>query len=196
MIRRRDLSVEEAALWRKLASTVTPLNPPRAREMERREAEVERPAPGQAAAREQASPPVQLRQPAAAPALRPAEVAKPRPLDRLGLDAGWERRLSRGLVDPDFTLDLHGASLDAAHGRLANGLSQAKAMGARVVLLITGRPRPVESADRGQARGAIRAKVVDWLAAGDHAHDVAAIRGAHRRHGGAGALYIVLRRRK
>ena len=67
-------------------------------------------------------------------------------------------------------------------------------MGARMVLLITGRPRPVEAADRGGQRGAIRAKVIDWLAAGPHASRIAAVRPAHRKHGGAGALYVVLRR--
>jgi DNA-nicking Smr family endonuclease len=69
-------------------------------------------------------------------------------------------------------------------------------MGARLVLLITGKPRPAEAADRGVRRGAIRAKVVDWLAAGPHAADIAAVRAAHRRHGGEGALYLVLKRRR
>jgi len=99
-------------------------------------------------------------------------------------------------VHPDFTLDLHGHTLDAAHARLLHGLSQAKAMGARLVLVITGRPRPADAADRGQRRGAIRAKLLDWLAHSDHAPDIAAIRGAHQRHGGAGALYVVLKRRR
>ena len=67
-------------------------------------------------------------------------------------------------------------------------------MGARLVLLITGNPRAVDPADRGHMRGAIRAKVLDWLAAGPHGSDIAAVRQAHRRHGGAGALYLVLRR--
>ena len=69
-------------------------------------------------------------------------------------------------------------------------------MGARLVLLVTGNPRPVDAADRGSRRGAIRAKVLDWLAAGPHGADVAAVRPAHRRHGGAGALYLVLRRKR
>ena len=45
-------------------------------------------------------------------------------------------------------------------------------------------------------RGAIRAAVGDWLHASRHAGSIAAVRGAHPRHGGAGALYIVLRRRR
>ena len=69
------------------------------------------------------------------------------------------------------------------------------AQGARVVLLITGRPRPADGqAGRGDRRGAIRAKFVDWLTAGPHASRIAAIRPAHPRHGGSGAVYIVLKR--
>ncbi|HKX80547.1 MAG TPA: Smr/MutS family protein [Novosphingobium sp.] len=112
------------------------------------------------------------------------------------MDSTWDRKLGKGAVQPDFTLDLHGSSLDAAHGRLIIGLSQAKAMGARLVLVVTGKPRPVDPADRGTRRGAIRAKITDWLAHSEHAGDIAAIRGAHRRHGGEGALYVVLRRRR
>ena len=94
------------------------------------------------------------------------EVLGNRSLDRHGLDAGWDRRLARGLVAPDFTLDLHGATLDAAHSRLEHGLTLALAQHARLVLLITGRDRP---SDDRRSRGAIRRKFMDWLAAGPHA---------------------------
>jgi DNA-nicking Smr family endonuclease len=111
-----------------------------------------------------------------------------------GLDSHWDRRFARGGVTPDFTLDLHGHSLDQAHARLEAGLAQARTMGARVVLVIAGKPRPAEAADRGNRRGAIRAKLLDWLAAGPHGREVVAVRSAHRRHGGEGALYLVLKR--
>ena len=113
-----------------------------------------------------------------------------------GLDSSWERKLAQASIEPDFTLDLHGHTLDQAHARLDQGLTHARAMDARLVLLITGKARPVDAADRGMRRGAISAKVLDWLAAGPHAADIAAIRNAHRRHGGEGALYLVLRRRR
>ena len=51
-----------------------------------------------------------------------------------------------------------------------------------------------DAADRGERRGAIRAKILDWLAASEHGSAIAAVRTAHRRHGGEGALFIVLRR--
>jgi DNA-nicking Smr family endonuclease len=37
--------------------------------------------------------------------------------------------------------------------------------------------------------------VHDWLAASRHAARIAAVRGAHGKHGGGGGLYIILRRR-
>jgi len=109
------------------------------------------------------------------------------------LDASWDRRLSRGVVQPDVTVDLHGHSLAGAYALLDSRLEQAIAIGARVLLLVTGKPPKGEPP---VARGRIRAAVGDWLAASRHAGSIAAVRGAHPRHGGAGALYIVLRRRK
>ncbi len=185
----RGLSPEESALWNRVAATVKPLhrNPaPKA------EADHVKPGSGvpstvpQPKKLKQRHSHVPLRQPAPHPPPPPAP----------GLDSHWERRLSRAGVDPDFTLDLHGHTLEQAYRRLDSGIGQAKAMGARLVLVITGKPRPVHAADRAERRGAIRAKILDWLAAGQHAADIAAIRTAHRRHGGEGALYLVLRRKR
>jgi DNA-nicking Smr family endonuclease len=88
-------------------------------------------------------------------------------------------------------LDLHGRSVDGAWRAIDSALEQAIASGDRVVLLITGHSRP---GDPPLARGKIRAAVHDWLAASRHASKIAAVRGAHRRHGGGGSLYIILRR--
>ena len=77
-------------------------------------------------------------------------------------------------------------------GGRSTGLEQAIDRGDRVFLLITGHHRPGEPPVQ---RGRIRAAVHDWLAASRHAPRIAAVRGAHRRHGGGGSLYIILRRR-
>jgi DNA-nicking Smr family endonuclease len=95
-------------------------------------------------------------------------------------------------VEPDRIVDLHGMSLDGAWRAIDHALEQAISRGDRLVLLITGHERSGEPPVR---RGAIRAAVHDWLAASRHAREIAAVRGAHRRHGGGGSLYIVLRRR-
>ncbi len=174
-MRNRPLSPEETALWARVIATVEPLE-------------------GRATAAPFVSSEVEKREPAPQPTQRvstPLErsgVKRPKPPANT-LDGSWDRRLSRGLVQPDLSIDLHGHTLDSAYRTLDAGIGQAVARGARLLLLVTGKPR-----DPSSGRGAIRAAVGDWLAASRHADRIAAVRGAHPRHGGTGALYIVLRR--
>ncbi|MFM5925275.1 MAG: Smr/MutS family protein [Novosphingobium sp.] len=195
MRRPRGLSREEADLWRRVAQTVKPLARRQAVPAQSERAEPQD-SPDGLPSELLAPGPARPKPKAAAAASQPTRAAeqRPRPLDRHGLDGSWEKKLARAEVHPDFTLDLHGHSLDAAHARLDHGLAQAAALGARVVLVITGKARPTEAADRSERRGAIRAKLLDWLAHGSHASRIAAVRGAHRKHGGAGAVYVILRR--
>jgi DNA-nicking Smr family endonuclease len=114
----------------------------------------------------------------------------PRPRPGTTLDGSWDRKLQSGTVEPDRILDLHGLNLDRAWSAIDSALERAIGTGDRVLLLITGHERP--GAPPVQ-RGRIRAAVHDWLAASRHAPRIAAVRGAHRRHGGGGSLYIILR---
>lgn len=171
----RRLGAEERALWAKVIATVRPLHP--------RIPEPDAPPP------EPDKPALAIKKLEAKPA-RAAAIAKAKPGETL--DATWDRRLSRGIVQPDFTVDLHGHTLHSAYTLLDHRLDQAVAGGARVLLLITGKPPVRHPAERGKIRDAVG----DWLAASRHAGQIAAVRGAHPRHGGAGALYIVLRRRR
>jgi DNA-nicking Smr family endonuclease len=172
----RRLSADERALWRKVVETVRPIH-------------------GEPAAEETLSK-SELKT-SASPPLPSAPAALTRPTQRgvgTTLDAGWDKRLTRGLVQPDTTVDLHGHNLATAYSLLDDRLERAISQQLRLVLLITGK---APSGDRYQvARGAIRAAIGDWLAASRHASDIAAVRNAHPRHGGAGAIYIVLRRRR
>ncbi|KPP94327.1 Smr/MutS family protein [Erythrobacter sp. HL-111] len=193
----RGLSPEERAAWARLAESVTPLagrKVPGADEGEREGGGTGPPLP--APSPKPAPPPARTRRRAAvsqSPRPVPASPA-PRPRFSSELASHWNRRIKTGRVTPDLTLDLHGHTLDAAHARIMGGLDQARAMGARVVLVVAGRERPVDPADRMERRGAIRAKLLDWLAASRHADAIAAVRRAHVRHGGEGALYLVLKR--
>ena len=172
----RRLSPDEAALWARVMATVTPLAPHR--------------APSEI------GPPIkatkQLASVArAAPSPAPRSVSEPGP--GTTLDGSWDRRLSRGLVQPDATVDLHGHTLRSAHAMLDDALGRSIARRHRVILLITGKP-PRPDSERPHNRGVIRAAVGAWLVASRHGDAIAAVRGAHPRHGGAGALYLVLRR--
>ena len=183
----RGLSAEEHALWRKVAATVTPLHPI---------AKPVTPKPAAPVAITVPELPVKrVRGRVPAPLLPPPPPPPKRVMTADGLDGTWDRKLARGTITPDITIDLHGMTLDTAHARLNGGIAQALAIGARVILLITGKPRPHDEHDqRGNRRGAIRAKLVDWLAHSPHAGHIAAVRGATPRHGGTGAVYIVLRK--
>ncbi len=184
----RGLSPDEAALWRRVAATVTPLHPKKVS-----------PAPlppGGGPIEPPPPPPKRIKGRIPPPRTEPGPVANPvRPLTAGGLDSSWDRKLTRGPLQPDVTIDLHGLTLAMAHDRLNGGIAQALAMGARVILLIAGKHRPVPENDlRGEKRGAIRAKLLDWLAASPHAGRIASVRPAQPRHGGDGAVYIVLRK--
>ncbi len=128
-----------------------------------------------------------------APGRKRVSIAAPPKPPSNTLDGSWDRQLSRGLVSPDRTIDLHGHTLHSAYDLLDAALDTAIRAGDRVILLVTGKP-PRPTSERPHARGAIRAATGDWLAGSRHAGAIAAVRGAHPRHGGAGALYIVLKR--
>lgn len=169
----RRLTADEQRLWARVVETVRPLG----------HLTAPKPAPEPAGVPPAAKP---------APAgMKPVPAARPAP--GITLDRSWDRRLARGAVAPDATLDLHGHNLATAYDLLDRRLEQAIADGARLLLLVTGKP---PGAERPVRRGAIRAAVGDWLAASRHAGHIAGVRGAHPRHGGSGALYIVLRRKR
>ncbi len=181
----RQLSPEEQELWARVTATIEPLS----REPLPGKADQPEPPPPPSPAKP--IPPPIARKPKG-PAPRSAPPPPPAPV-RPGttLDGHWDRRLRAGTVEPDRVLDLHGHNLDSAWTAIDRGLDQAIAAGERVLLLITGHHRAGEPPI---ARGRIRAAVGDWLAASRHAGRIAAVRNAHRRHGGGGSLYLILRR--
>jgi DNA-nicking Smr family endonuclease len=179
----RRLDAEEAALWARVKASVRPIAG-RAKPV----APTPPPKPLPPAPAANSANPARQSPRLPTPPPRPAHV-----VPSATLDGGWDRRLSRGLVSPESMIDLHGHTLASAHAMLDDRLSRAIGRGDRVLLLVTGKPPRPES-QRPHARGAIRAAVGDWLASSRHAHRIAAVRGAHPRHGGTGALYVVLRR--
>jgi DNA-nicking Smr family endonuclease len=179
----RKLSADEEELWARVTATIRPLSrEPLATPVETKASTASPPPP--------AAQPRRVK--GRVPPPRPIATAPPRSATVHGsLDGHWDRRLRSGTVEPDRTLDLHGMNLDSAWTAIDRALEQAIARGDRVVLLITGHHRPGEPP---VARGRIRAAVHDWLAASRHAGRIAAVRTAHRRHGGGGSLYLILRR--
>jgi DNA-nicking Smr family endonuclease len=181
----RHLDSNEKALWGKVVATVSPMHVTKPK-----------PQPVVAAASDKAllakhlnAKPKPIRTEAAKIVAAPQSKIAPVPHN---LDGHWDRRITRGSIMPDVSVDLHDASLSGAYARLDGALEQAIAQRMKVVLLVTGKQRAHDRAS-GQGRGAIAAVVRDWLAASRHARSISAVRNAHPRHGGAGALYIMLK---
>lgn len=175
----RPLGPDEAELWARVTATIRPLS---------REPLKAAPAGVPSNSKPTLVPPV-LRKPKTSATPKPLH-APPKP--GTTLDGTWDRRLRAGSIQPDRVVDLHGLNLDAAWRAIDLALERAESAGDRVVLLITGHHRPGEPPVQ---RGRIRAAVHDWLAVSRHAGRIAAVRGAHPRHGGGGSLYLVLRRK-
>jgi DNA-nicking Smr family endonuclease len=121
-------------------------------------------------------------------AAKSAAVAAPR-AGGTGLDRRSAERLKRGQLRPEARLDLHGMTQEEAHRALERCLAAAQEKGKRTVLVITGK-------GSGERRGVLRDAVPRWLAEAPNRGRVLATAPAQPKDGGAGALYVLLRRRR
>ena len=182
MVRKRDLREEERELWEHVTRDV-------------RKARATR---GEGAAK----PSVRIKVREPRPVALPPAPAK-RALPAFGVDGGTAEKLRRGKVEPEAVLDLHGMTQAQAHARLVSFVRRGQEIGNRCLLVITGKgaPRPRDEAvgfsmpERSKA-GVLRLLVPRWLEEPDMRAVVVGVQTAHQRHGGAGAFYVYLRRRR
>lgn len=174
--RTRVLSDDERMLWEGVVRSAKPL---RGRRPARPATDVE--PPPAVPANGHAAPPVA--QPATGP--RAAKAAPP-----LAPLARRERgRIARGHTGIEARLDLHGLTLIRAHAVLRRFLVRAQGEGLTLVLVITGK-----GGRDGKGSGALRREVPEWLALAEFRGLVVGFEEAHAAHGGAGALYVRVRR--
>lgn len=180
------LSPEDRQLWGKVAKTLTPLDPDQARHLQEdlaRSVELEPPktakTPGTATA-------IKAPRPAAPP---------PPPLPLHQLEHRYRKKVVRGVKPIDARIDLHGMTQYQAHDRLRGFLYQAQASGHKLVLVITGKGGAPDPAYMGE-RGVLRRMVPQWLAMPDMRSLVIGYEEAHATHGGSGALYVRIRRKR
>lgn len=183
--RRRLLTEAEIELWRSVAHTVT--------------------------ARKGASLPESKAPPPAPPPALPSDptagTAAPAPEDRrvpgprrppplAPFEKRYRRQVTRGQVDIEAAMDLHGMNQAAAHDALHDFLRAAHQRGARLVLVVTGkgRNRALGTAAGEGERGVLRRAVPLWLRSEALRSIVLGFEEAGLPHGGVGALYIRLRR--
>jgi DNA-nicking Smr family endonuclease len=176
---KRDPDVEDLRLWAVVTSTVRPLK--HSLSLVGRE---DRAAIGVGESDASAKP--------AKPAHRPRHphptVTAHRPAAPETVEAGLHRRLARGREALAARIDLHGMTQDAARAALAGFIRRAVDDGWRAVLVITGKGVGGD--------GVLRRRVPDWLAEAPIRDHVAGVSEAHRRHGGEGALYVALKRKR
>ena len=178
--RSRQLTADERRLWAQAMrdampldgrATLPPVPPP--------------PAPPPPAAKgKPADPPAPRRQaPPPKPAARALDQAGPVDLDR----RTWQR-LRRGRVPIEGRLDLHGLTQSEAHHRLNLFLGRMQLHGARCILIITG---------RGERNGGILRRMTPrWLEESPNRDRIVTYASAQPQHGGEGALYVLLKRRR
>lgn len=182
--RRRPSPPADGWLWDRVTRDVKPLSgraspsspPAPAERAEPPEAETQAEPPADSAPRapRRPSPPPVL------PALAPGRVA--------GLDRRSALRLKRGQVPIERSVDLHGLTQDQASPALKAFLKSAQEEGCRCVLVVTGKGFGKEGA------GVIKTMVPRWLNQTPNRERILAFAYAQPRHGGDGALYVLLRR--
>ena len=194
MPRRRHLSPEEADLWRSVARTARPLHS--------QSLHLPEPAPAPeppplAHAKPRLSPFV-LGEKHRTPEKRELAPTLPELLGQapLRMDAGTHAKMTRGKLQPEARIDLHGLTLAEAHPELIRFILNAHSAGLRLVLVITGKGKRRE--DTGpipQRVGALRHQVPHWLHLPPLGPVVLQVSEAHLKQGGGGAYYVYLRRR-
>ncbi len=181
--RKRALSGEELELWESVAKQIKPLRKkPRAAKIS---ADIDVPAV------------VDMRRVTAKKVLAPEKtkekinITPPAPPPLVSLGRRERAKLSRGRTDIDARLDLHGMTQTRAHRALLNFLHTAQANGMSFVLVITGKGRATAAESE---RGILRRQVPQWLSLPEFRNLVVGFEEAHVGHGGAGALYVRMRR--
>jgi DNA-nicking Smr family endonuclease len=194
---RRRLKPDELDLWRQVARTAEPIHPsqPRAKAPP-----ASKPAPKPEPDRAAPAPIQHFKLGQTATRGVPIHDVLPGLTDRLKsqpvtMDQKAYGKLKRGKLSPEARIDLHGMTVDRAHGALQGFVMRAHGQGKRLVLVITGKGRRSDADGPIPVRqGVLRHNVPHWLSIPPLAGLVLQVTNAHNRHGGGGAYYVYLRR--
>lgn len=171
------LSAEDRILWSKVARSVKPLPGKVAGAMPKEDEDFARLlADDGAPARPGADAP---------PVSHPVKPGSP---SQHGIDKPTRQKLARGRLPIEGKVDLHGLTQSQAHSLLLSFLHRAHADGRRHVLVVTGKGSSLGS------DGVLKRAVPSWLATPAFRGIVGGHETAARGHGGAGAIYVRLRR--
>ena len=110
-----------------------------------------------------------------------------------GIDRSTANKFQKGKMTIDGRIDLHGMTQDVAHNALNAFIEDSWRAGKRCVLVITGKG---SRADEYGRIGLLRQRTPQWLSAPRLRNRILAIHQAQIQHGGAGAFYVLLKRRR
>lgn len=127
------------------------------------------------------------------------------PADLGDIDRKSQERIRRGKIDVDAKIDLHGMRQSEAHQALIARISRARLDGKRVLLVVTGKGASKDGPTKdgngygsdpfwARGGGVLKAQVPKWLREDPLRSMIFSVQQAHQRHGGAGALYVFLKR--
>ena len=195
-MKRKGLSEEDKALWKKVSETAEPLHPRKQKAVPREDRPLPMPKP------------VKVESPRIQPFELGGKAKKgakthdlmPSISERVGkqpvqMNKKAYGRMSRGKLSPEARIDLHGMTLDQAHPALIGFVMRSYTEGKRLVLVITGKGK--SKRDDGPIpvrRGVLKHQVPQWLQMAPLRPVVMEVREAHLKHGGTGAYYVYLRR--
>lgn len=198
--RARSLSEDERKLWRAVVKDAKPLL------RRRRKSAVEIPLPEAAELATVVPPPARAATAPVAPVLPKAVKARaPEPPLLTGLDRRVSQRLARGQMEVEATLDLHGHNQHEAHDALLSFLTRSRARGLRCVLVITGKGASPYARhtlhganfyEVPERQGVLRSAVPRWLEEAAFRAHLTGFQPAHPKHGGGGAFYVWLRKKR
>jgi len=116
------------------------------------------------------------------------------------MDHRTRQRLKRGKMTIDGRIDLHGMTQQQAFQILKEYIPQAHNDGKRCILIITGKGQPRSGdpslIERSESMGVLKQKTPEWLSTPPLVSYVLDIQLARPNHGGEGALYVLLRRKR
>ena len=132
---------------------------------------------------------------------QPSKIPKPpkEPPPAAGIDRRTEEKLRQGKFPIEGRLDLHGHAKAQAHKELIQFIERGFERGQRCLLVITGKGNDGGREEKGwfeSETGVLRREVPRWLTEGPLAGKVITFTQAQPKHGGDGALYVYLRRKK
>jgi DNA-nicking Smr family endonuclease len=191
MTKRRDLSLEEAKLWRKVAKsakaykalpTVEVTFAPVLPALSQIKSEPEQ--PHLALKRARAARAVVRRAPLPVQSLIPPVA-----------DASGHKKVRRGKLDIDARIDLHGMRQIEAQTALAGIIARTRAKNGRCILVVTGKGRAIDPGEDyiTPQPGVIRRRLPEWLNGPGIRDHVSGYASAHPKDGGSGAYYVMLK---